>query len=221
MRSNRNIFSRREVLRMALGIGGLKTIGIAQSQTIFTPPLILGPFYPQVKPRDSDVDLTIIKGNRARAEGRIIHLKGTLRNKDGKPLPNRRIEIWQADTNGRYDHPSDTNKARLDPNFQGYASLRTDRDGNFRIKTVMPGPYPSRRAGMRTPHIHFEVHGETDRLVTQMFFPDVELNKQDEVLHSIRNEAVRNTLIARALPPDPRVGRDELLYGWDCVLYSG
>ena len=37
---------------------------------------------------------------------------------------------------------------------------------------------------MRAPHIHFDVRGEVNRLVTQMYFADEALNDTDRLLQS-------------------------------------
>jgi hypothetical protein len=41
----------------------------------------------------------------------------------GQPVKGARVELWQANTHGRYTHPSDTNPAPLDPNFEGFAGI--------------------------------------------------------------------------------------------------
>lgn len=66
-------------------------------------------------------------------------------NARGEPVVGGRIELWQANALGRYDRPSDPNPAPLDPDFQGYADQRTDKDGRFRFLTIKPGPYPTDR----------------------------------------------------------------------------
>ncbi len=96
---------------------------------------------------------------------------GRVLNAGGEPVSGARIEIWQANAHGRYAHPADDNPAPLDPNFQGYAKLLTDADGRYRFKTIKPSAYPA-GAFMRPAHIHFDVTGKLDRLVTQMYFPD-------------------------------------------------
>jgi len=61
-----NGFSRREMLEMAIGAGGLAlTETLLQllrlpTERVFTPSIILGPFYPQIKPSDQDPDLTVL-----------------------------------------------------------------------------------------------------------------------------------------------------------------
>jgi protocatechuate 3,4-dioxygenase, beta subunit len=222
MGKSENRLSRREVLGMAVGLGSwaLSTSVFAQDATrLFTPPLTLGPFYPQVKPLDQDADLTLIKGRTTRAEGQVIHVAGRVLNLKGEAVKDARIEIWQADSHGRYAHNSDKNPAQLDSGFQGYAVLQTDNDGRYRFKTIKPAPYPGLIAGKRTPHIHFEVFGKNDRLVTQMFFPDEPLNAQDNILQNVR-PSHREGAIAKPLT-NKEIAADELMFGWDIVLISG
>jgi hypothetical protein len=38
---------------------------------------------------------------------------------EGEPVGNAEVEVWQANSYRRYTHPSDTNPAPLDPNFEG------------------------------------------------------------------------------------------------------
>ena len=131
-------------------------------------------------------------------------------------MRNARIEIWQANTHGRYAHPSDPNtQLSLDPDFQGYALLRTDNEGRYRFRTIKPGPYPTARGDMRAPHIHFEIEGQIDRKVTQLFFPKERLNDQDRHLNSVRRP---ETLIANISPSS---AGSELVAHWDIVLTKG
>lgn len=180
-----------------------------------TADLITGPFYPRVKPADRDADLTWIPGHRSRAKGQVVHLSGRVMNIKGQPVRNASIEMWQADALGRYNHPSDPNiKMPLDPDFQGYARLQTDRFGRYSLTTIKPGAYPTPRGDMRAPHIHFQVDGLMDRKVTQLFFPGEPLNDQDRHLRSVRRP---ETLIAQL---DDRTG-SEIVARWDIVLTMG
>ena len=74
-------------------------------------------------------------------------------------------------------------------------------------------------AGKRTPHIHFEVLGRNDRLVTQMFFPDEPLNAQDNILQNVR-PSHREAAIAKQVT-NKEIAADELMFVWDIVLISG
>ena len=215
--------SRRRVLGMSLAVGGLTLSGAASSvlaQALKrTPGEILGPFYPVLKPLDQDADLTIISGKSARAQGQVLQLMGRVLNLKGEPVPGARVEIWQANTHGRYDHPSDRNPAPLDPNFEGFAVQFTDAEGRYRFKTIKPGAYPATPDWMRPPHVHFEVMGKSNRLVTQMYFPGEPLNEKDLLLQGLR--ANKEGAIAKLLAPTKDVEPDSLIALWDIVLDKG
>lgn len=215
--------SRRRVLGMSLAVGGLTLSGAASSvlaQALKrTPGEILGPFYPVLKPLDQDADLTMISGKSARAQGQVLQLTGRVLNLKGEPVPGARVEIWQANTHGRYDHPSDRNPAPLDPNFQGFAVQFTDAEGRYRFKTIKPGAYPATSDWMRPPHVHFEVMGKSNRLVTQMYFPGEPLNEKDLLLQGLR--ANKEGAIAKLLAPTKDVEPDSLIALWDIVLDKG
>ena len=131
----------------------------------------IGPFYPIVHPADSDADLTWVKGHDKRAAGQVIEVSGRVFDVKGNPMPGATLELWQANAAGRYDHPSDPAVEPLDPNFQGYATLRADSKGEWRIVTIKPGGYGS-PIGHRPPHIHFDLRSEESRNIAQLYFPE-------------------------------------------------
>ena len=215
---------RRRVLGMSLAVGGLAFSGAASlvlAQALKrTPGEILGPFYPVLKPLDQDADLTVISGKSERAQGQVLHLMGRVLNLKGESVAGARVEIWQANTHGRYDHPSDRNPAPLDPNFQGFAVQFTDAEGRYRFKTIKPGAYPATPDWMRPPHVHFEVRtGKSNRLATQMYFPEEPLNEKDLLLRGLRSN--KEGAIAKLLPPTKEVEPDSLIAVWDIVLDKG
>ena len=131
-----------------------------------------------------------------------------------------RVEIWQANTHGRYSHQSDPNPAPLDPNFEGFGVQTTDAEGRYRFKTIKPGAYPGTLAGMRTPHIHFQVSGKIDRVVTQVFFPGEPLNDTDHILQALKGWR-REAVIAKLMPPAKELETDSLIALWDILLIRG
>jgi protocatechuate 3,4-dioxygenase, beta subunit len=215
--------SRRHLLGMVVAVGGLAISGGVHSVLAQafkrTPGQILGPFYPVLKPLDQDADLTTIAGQEGRAQGQVIHVMGRVVNLQGQPVASARVEIWQANTYGRYNHPSDTNPAPLDPNFQGFAVLTTDAEGRYRFKTIKPGAYPAGPDLIRPPHIHFEVTGRINRLVTQMYFAGEPLNDKDPFLQGAG--ANKEVLITKLRPPTPELEPDALMAVWDIVLDKG
>ena len=71
----------------------------------------------------------------------------------------------------------------MDPNFQGYARLTTDKGGNYRFLTIIPGSYPAMADWIRPPHIHFKVRAPFNPPVTtQMYFAGHALNDKDLIL---------------------------------------
>lgn len=219
--------SRRQILGMAVGVSGLALRGhtppiLAQATAtrVFTPSIILGPFYPQIKPSEHDADLIALAGRQRRAEGKIVYLSGRVLNLKGEPVSGAKISIWQANTHGRYAHKSDMNTAPLDPNFQGFGMQTTDAQGRYRFKTIKPGAYPAPVVGMRSPHVHFEVEAKYDRLITQMFFPDEALNGQDHFLQFVKGP-YREAVIAKTAHPPDGIEADALSFVWDVVLLSG
>ena len=212
---------------MAAAVGGIAMCGdkssvIAQNPptVVFTPSVILGPFYPQVKPTEHDRDLTIISGRKARAVGTVVYLTGQVRTLAGLPVSGAKVTVWQANTYGRYTHKSDPNPAPLDANFQGFATQVTDNEGRYNLKTIKPGAYPAPVVGMRAPHIHFEIEAKYDRLITQMFFPGEPLNGQDafyQFLKAPQRQAVLAKPAAVPAGSDPNA----LAFTWDVVLISG
>jgi protocatechuate 3,4-dioxygenase, beta subunit len=213
--------SRRELLAMAASMAMFVPLSLrevlAQTALRRTPEDILGPFYPAGTEPVSGIDLTA--GKTGTAEGKIVHLMGRVLNEKGEPVAGAKVEIWQANTHGRYTHPSDANPAPLDPNFVGFGAQMTDSEGRFRFKTVKPGPYPTGVDGWtRPPHIHFEVSGRTDRLVTQMYFPGEPLNEKDQLLRRIRP---KEAVIAKLLRPRADMEPDSVIAAWDVVLARG
>jgi protocatechuate 3,4-dioxygenase beta subunit len=190
----------------------------AQTDTPTTPSTILGPYYPVIRPVERDTDLTRLRGHRSRAKGQVIHVAGRILNQRGEPLRGARVELWQANAAGRYNHPSDPNDALLDPDFQGYGVQVTDREGRFRFTTIKPGPYPF-EGGTRAPHLHFQVTGQAERRVTQMFFAGEPLNSQDFVLQTVPRR--RENMIADFLPAPPDEHPATRLIQWDIVLRRG
>ncbi|MDH5479531.1 MAG: protocatechuate 3,4-dioxygenase [Nitrosomonas sp.] len=164
-----------------------------------TPSEVEGPFYPVANQLDKDADLTKIKGQNGLAKGQHIIISGQVRDITGQSVKNAIIEIWQANANGRYHHPRDTNVAPLDPNFQGWAIISSVQDGLFRFKTVIPGAYPATKNWIRPPHIHMKISKQGfPTLVTQMYFPDEQLNKTDLLL-SNKHTTERSLMMAKKI----------------------
>lgn len=202
----------------AIGAAAVASASAAKSPALIaTSSQDLGPFYPIVRPADHDADLTRIKGRSGTAMGQPINVIGRIVDLHGNPVRGASLDIWQCNAAGRYAHPGDTaNPAALDPNFQGFARLASDRDGRFKFRSVKPKDYDT-PIGRRTPHIHFQIDGHSERLVTQMYFPGEPLNDIDFLL---KNASPKESVIAEAidrLSGDPQA----LAFRWTVVLGLG
>lgn len=179
-----------------------------------TPSETEGPFYPAVRPSETDIDLTRLAGHSQRALGQVIEVTGRVLDRQGRPMAGARVEAWQCNAAGRYHHPRDNSGVALDPNFQCYADLVSGADGQFRIVSVMPAAYVVPENGQRrTPHIHFKLAGGSARLTTQMYFPGEPLNETDFLIKAMKGDP--RALIARDAAAQEAGAR---AFAWDIVL---
>lgn len=244
--------SRRHFFQAGAGAAGAFVASSSVAQICFkdTAAQPLGPFFPrQGTPADviredddpqtplhlaNDNDLTFVKGRDGKAQGQIVYIDGTLRDRDCQPLPTATIIIWQASASGRYNHKGDAQnhdfrhpksgemlRRTHDPHFQYWGQATTDASGNYSFKTIVPGFYPANLASgwYRPPHIHFLVMATgVEQFVTQMYFSGEqivgndfiqELNKKDFLLQSSK----MTTAQRRALVVDFNVDAQRGLVG--------
>ena len=160
---------------------------------------VTGPLLGAERVSPSDSDLTA--QHDGEAIGQRIIVRGRVLDSDARPVPAALIEIWQANASGRYRHARDQWPAPLDPNFTGLGRALTDSEGRYEFTTIKPGAYPwgNHDNAWRPAHIHFSLFGRafTQRLVTQMYFPDDPLFAHDPIFNSIPHASARQRLISR------------------------
>jgi protocatechuate 3,4-dioxygenase beta subunit len=160
---------------------------------------LTGPLLGEDRVSAGDADLTHANGGEAVGQRIIVH--GRVLDGDGRPVPGTLIEIWQANAGGRYAHRNDNWPSPLDPHFTGIGRTITNDRGEFSFTSIRPGAYPwgNHANAWRPAHIHFSLFGRafTQRLVTQMYFPDDPLFSQDPIFSSIPDERARARVIAR------------------------
>jgi protocatechuate 3,4-dioxygenase beta subunit len=183
-----------------------------------TQPQILGPFYPVAERPDLAGDLARPSGCAGEARGQLLYVMGRVLNCAGEPVAGARIEIWQANADGKYHHPSDVNPAPLDPNFKGFAMLTTDAAGRYQFRTIKPGRYPTAEGEVRPPHIHFAVDGRFDRLVTQLYFAGEPENETDRWLNAASRP---EQLIAQLESAPPHFEHGARVAKFEIILPSG
>ncbi|HZI95900.1 MAG TPA: protocatechuate 3,4-dioxygenase subunit beta [Actinomycetales bacterium] len=159
---------------------------------------VTGPVLGEGRIGELDHDLT--RQHAAEPAGQRIIVTGQVLETDGRPVPHTLVEIWQANAAGRYRHVADSWPAPLDPHFTGVGRALTDAEGHYRFVTVRPGAYPWKNHdnAWRPAHIHFSLFGRsfTQRLVTQMYFPDDPLFSQDPIFNAVRDPAARQRMVS-------------------------
>ncbi|MBV8754841.1 MAG: protocatechuate 3,4-dioxygenase subunit alpha [Hyphomicrobiales bacterium] len=166
--------------------------GITPSQTV-------GPYFHYgLTPHDYDLGEVFANnlvtpdasGERIRIEGRVI-------DGDGQGISDSLVEIWQADSAGRYAHAADR-RALPNASFKGFGRCDTDKDGGYSFETVKPGPVPGPNGGAQAPHIGVIVlsRGMLRHVYTRIYFSDEAKNDADPILALVPAER-RATLIAK------------------------
>lgn len=180
---------------------------------------ITGPVfgYGDLKPTDND----LTRQHKGEPIGERIIVSGRVLDENGKPVPHALVEVWQANSAGRYPHKVDRHNAPVDPNFSGAGRTLTDAKGQYRFLTIRPGEYPWRNHynAWRPAHIHFSLFGRSflTRLVTQMYFPGDPLLPYDPMFMSVPDEKARARLVSR-FDLENTVPEQALAYRFDIVL---
>lgn len=158
-----------------------------------TPSQTIGPFYFGTLANEFRHDLAApgVAGER-------IKIALTLHDTEGAIVPDGLIEIWQANSHGRYNHPEDRRNLPLDPGFEGFGRASTDTSGCARFGTVKPGRVPWPAGGQQAAHINISVfaRGILNRLATRLYFDGDPALAEDPVLKLVE-PARRATLIAK------------------------
>lgn len=145
--------------------------------------------------------------------GEHVEIEGRVLDADGQGVPDAMLELWQANAQGKYAHPEDTQEKPIEQGFQGYGRIPTSEDGSFRFRTIKPGRVPGPDGKLQAPHIVVSVfmRGLLRRLVTRIYFPDDRANSEDFALNLVEPPR-RATLMARK--SDKRQG----LLEWNVIL---
>jgi protocatechuate 3,4-dioxygenase beta subunit len=213
--------SRRSFLKglaVATGAGAWQAFfdcpGAFAEELARTPRMTEGPFYPDRLPLDTDNDLIIVNNSTTPAVGEITHLTGRILDRNGRPVSNAVVEIWQCDARGVYLHSSDRGRRQRDVHFQGFGRFTTGRAGEYRFRTIKPVPYPFRPA----PHIHVKVKkNDRELLTTQLFINGHPNNRRDGIFRELRNPLDRE-LVLVDFTPIPESRMREFRATFDIVL---
>ena len=129
-------------------------------------------------------------GERIRVEGRVF-------DGDGQPVPDCMLEVWQADSQGRFADPQDK-RALPNTKFRGFGRCGTDANGTYAFDTIKPGVVPDPDGKPQAPHLLLAVfaRGMLRHLYTRIYFGDENGNASDPVLAQVPADR-RATIIAQ------------------------
>lgn len=127
-----------------------------------TPPQIEGPFFKPRSPQRTSLLQSGVQGTRLLLTGRVL-------STGCRPVAGALLDFWQADADGQYDNAG----------FRLRGHQYTDRDGRYRLETIVPGLYPG-----RTRHLHVKVQAPgRPVLTTQLYFPQESRNREDDLFN--------------------------------------
>lgn len=169
---------------------------------IATPSQTVGPFFATdlVWPDGG----TVLFGGR----GERIALTGRVLDGAGAPVADALVETWQADAEGQV--PAGGDAARP----HGYARVKTDADGRYRIDTVMPGRYTAHDGRTYAPQLNVMIfaRGLLKAVCTRVFLAGLDAIKDDPLARAVGSPDRMTTLVAARDPGDPK------LFRWDVRL---
>ncbi len=169
---------------------------------------VLGPFFVHGAPEiDNGGDMA------AGWSGEPTYVSGRVLSTEGKPLAGALLDLWQSNSEGSYDvQLADTGGKQL------RAKLRTDAEGHFGLRTILPTSYPVPTDGpmglvlermgrhpMRPAHLHFMVSAPGyETVVTHLFV------KGDPYLESDAVFGVKDSLIVEFKRNESQAERQKL-----------
>ena len=161
----------------------------------------IGPFFPADYFQPGDNDLTRLSNEvEPTTKGTPFVLSGAIRKEGAEPVANAIVELWQADSEGRFRHPEDPEADKADPDFLGWGRAWSTAEGAYSFRSIRPGSYEE-NGRKRAPHLNILVMGIglMRTVETTLFFPEFpEYNAADPVL-AVLPEDRRHMLVMRDL----------------------
>jgi protocatechuate 3,4-dioxygenase alpha subunit len=142
--------------------------------------------------------------------GERITVRGRVLDGDGEGVADAVLEIWQADSEGKYSNASN---AKTVSGFRGFGRINTNADGAFSFTTLKPGRVKEAGKGEQAPHIDVTIfmRGLLKQLFARVYFPNEPANKTDATLNAVPAER-RATLMLK-----PVTGAKDV-FDWDVIL---
>lgn len=194
--ASRLVVPRREILRLGggvavaaavpalLGCGAPPAASASSSSAATAKPgvcgglthdQIEGPYYRPGAPERAVLVEPSALGVALVIEGRVLNADCT------RGLEGVELDVWHADHAGHYDNDGTMKLPQGAMVLRG--KVRTDKDGRYRVSTIVPGRYLNGRQ-YRPSHVHVKLRGRgVKELTTQLYFPGDPYNDVDPFIH--------------------------------------
>lgn len=139
---------------------------------------MLGPFWRLESPHTENGGSIV----RSPTPGPELFVKGSIVDGEGTPIADAIIDVWQSSPEGLYENQD---PSQADMNLRG--QFRSDANGNFSFRSVMPAGYPipvdgpvgdfiravKRPHNYRPAHVHFLIYRPGFKtLISQIYVND-------------------------------------------------
>jgi protocatechuate 3,4-dioxygenase, alpha subunit len=173
-----------------------------------TPSQTVGPFFHFCLTNDKS-SARHIAGPHVKGERVLLTIH--VLDGNGEDVPDAMIEIWQANSEGKYNHPDDPQQKTLDPGFLGFGRLGTAENGSCEFETIRPGRVQGPGKSPQAPHLNVAVFGRgmLKQLYTRIYFAGDPANQEDTVLALVPSDR-RETLMAHREAAHPGGWRFDL-----------
>jgi protocatechuate 3,4-dioxygenase alpha subunit len=164
-----------------------------------TPSQTIGPFYGYALPFPGGGDVA------AYGDPEAVVIRGLVVDGEDAPVPDALLEIWQPAPDGslhgapgslRRDPVTGAPAGRTGMDFTGFARVATDADGQWFVRTRVPGPH---RPGA-TPYLAVCVfaRGLLQHLYTRIYLPEQAIALAADPVLGALSAPRRATLVAQA-----------------------
>jgi len=156
-------------------------------------------------------ELCIPQIAKPETKGERVRLICSVFDRNSECVPDTLIEIWQANADGKYNHPADGQAKSVDASFRGFGRQVTDLSGACEFETIKPGRVPGPRGALQAPHLEVGVftRGVLKRLATRIYFAGDAANGECPVL-ALVPKSRRATLTAQPVAGQPGTWRHEI-----------
>ncbi|UZE52077.1 catechol 1,2-dioxygenase [Rhodopseudomonas sp. P2A-2r] len=186
---------------------------------------LLGPFWRANAPQMEN-GASIL---RSPTPGAPLFVDCNIRDGQGRPMSNVRVDVWQASPSGMYENQD---AGQADMNLRGV--FISDENGRFSFRSVKPAGYPvptdgptgemlaaQKRHPYRPAHLHVLAYKPGFKtLITQVFVDD-DQHLESDVVFGVTRALIGDFRKGQGTPPAPDVDGDWFSLNYTFVMEPG